>query len=649
MREPKEQSAVNDRPTEDTAWFSFATGMPSALENPAEGYYSQPEVYEYPSEAELQAARQHNLEVTAEASEHFTDMFMSADSAMARFDAAREFVSQRNRQILRAHTDSVYADYAAAHTAFTAYQAAYQQTDSLYIRRLIEWGMSREIHEITPWPAEATLYHVTPDIDWDDWFYEHKPAGHVDVELSDLAQSLLAEHPEYQAMVVYGAELAAKEPTLGDDDYHAPDPYRALMREMSAGGQNDAQLAGLQYELALETSSLFGVSMSDLSEAARDRLFEYGLSLDQATYERIKDSILRLHDRKVRASFAESFLLTEAVSDRYGDKLLAIAEQASPAQLEQLTTTLVDFLRLNQYYARMFAGYDSQLEQAVVRCSNENLSKPIAVIEKVATQRSGVTVSIQPGSRERKDKRFDVTYADIQSILEDIELRHQAMLRGQAIMDDPQTVWTMVVRPGQGLQVYRANSLRHGSMIVHTRTEGASRYDAALEYGTRGGVEASTDVSVYMGEEQTPVPDIKSGNFISVFRLDREGRLPTDAPSAAHRHAINEAGLISYDTGSVTGRKDSLAYRSTAPFAAGDVIITQDELRGQPTLHHNTDYFDQQQWGAAANFRRLVEWNDAWLTERCMASQRRTMSKIASRLTYLEGLRTDTTSTVGLS
>lgn len=612
MREPKEQATPSPfKPQADTGWFRFNGELPisrmSTLADdmqPNWSYFAftSPGSPEYFTPEEKRAAREHNLGVATQSADHFAKAFTTADNLTTKFNAVRTFVDERRHQVVDAYSSEVYSDYAAANVAFTAYQTAYNQTDSLYIRRLLEWGMNREIHEITPWPAEATLYRVDPDIDWDEWFYGEKTAERVDVELSDLAKSILAEHPEYQAMFEYGAELAAKEPKLGDDDYYAPDPYVALTQDVSEGVKKDAQSADLNYELALETSSLFGVSMSELSEPVRSRLVEYGLSLNQATHDRLKDASQRMTGQQDKVRFAEAFLATEYGND-FGDKLLSIAEHMLSEELGAILADL-DKMRVGtRQIVAWFASIDGHFAEVALKGVAERTTDIITTIEAAARQGS-LQIDVAPGGGDDPASKF-MYIADTQQATKDLSDMANDLATKGAMVSDEKTVVSRVVVKSDKFARFRLLNPAHGTMVMNIRPYGTrTRGDHQYEIGSYNkGVEASIGMLTNPHDRFT-ITGTANINDVSL-RFDREGHAPNVSALDPGRSTTNQEGTIAVDVASIFsfGNPDEPATRIGRAVAAG-ARLRAKEAGTADNLNHNP--LEDQSYGDADVFATLA-------------------------------------------
>lgn len=293
---------------------TFASGSsPTHVFSLDDRQYFTPQL-EYTDEEET-AALAHNLEVTTTESEHFTYEYAVADTVMARFAAVREFIANRRAQLLEADASGAWYDYDAANVAFTAYQNAYNQTDSVYIRRCLKWGMNREIHAMGVFEYEGEA------------FFDEQGDGTTDRGLNSLSQDILKKHPEYTALFAYATRLAQDSPGLSAREAYPPNPYGELLHTTDISQQGSTFNYSENFELAIETSSLFGVGMDDLSEAARGQLVEYGLRLNETTYTRLKELSEQLPNTVDKVQFAEAFLATE-FGDDLGGQLLVLAEHS---------------------------------------------------------------------------------------------------------------------------------------------------------------------------------------------------------------------------------------------------------------------------------------------------------------------------------
>lgn len=228
-------------------------------------------------------------------------------------------------------------------------------TDSMFLNRLIDWGMSREAHQLLEYSEFFALDEQASDAAaWEEYalvgFDDPVPEG-VKYQLSKEGKAWLHKHPEDTALLLYGLQKINEDPTFGDGDYYAPDPFRG----MANGDKSHVSLRGAEQELAIETIHLFGLrEIDDVSEPARAQLFRVGVNLDDATYDQISLVVENMDVTKKRM-FAEAFIATE-FGDDFGDMILDIAESGEHEGVFQSLETI------RSSAAQLAEQYDNDIE-----------------------------------------------------------------------------------------------------------------------------------------------------------------------------------------------------------------------------------------------------------------------------------------------
>lgn len=139
--------------------------------------------------------------------------------------------------------------------------------------------------------------------------------------------------------------------------------------------------------------------------------------------------------------------------------------------------------------------------------------------------------------------------------------------------------------------------------MAYVRPEGGYGYDSRMEYGNRKGVEASIS---FMVDPTNPHRILKTKDPDAVsIRFDREGRLVDEAPDSDRRDPTRHDGLISVDVSSGVGDVSRLPVKIGRFIAAGNRIRARKQ-GSEDSLHHNTNYFDQEKYGGAEGFSFLA-------------------------------------------
>ena len=178
---------------------------------------------------------------------------------------------------------------------------------------------------------------------------------------------------------------------------------------------------------------------------------------------------------------------------------------------------------------------------------------------------------------------------------------------------------TRVVQGTEQFIMYRFASEMFGSALLYIRPEGAKGYDRDYEYGNRKGVEASISFIVNPRDPHHLRSD-KDPDGVSI-RFDREGRMVDDSPFAEDRDPTNEHGTISADISSGLGNPLRMPVRIGRFIAAGNILRAK-RVGSRESLHHNTNYFNQEKYGRAGGFAKLAIYT-AHMAEAMIALQSR--------------------------
>ncbi len=504
--------------------------------------------------------------------------------------------------------------------SFSILEQLHAQTDSYYTRRLLEWAMNREVHELlvgVPYTVDDEASDPAAYALWEEYsFMDAPPEGivqKIDFDRSDFSEAFVSEN---QSLFAYAEELLKNHPNLGDPDAYAPDPYLDL-----ASRETIEAARGSEHELAIETAHLFGVRPADLSDAARMQLFHFGVNLTESDHARVQKVVSELPGSAERGLFAESFLATE-FGDDFGDKILSIAEHAMPEQAAKVFELIGEYRVLSHEFGQEYAAFDPELAAATERAMNETLTDMLTMDERVARD-GATTVDTAPHQNNLdyvSDGKFNVSIGSVDEAIATMEHLRDTLTVRRSILDDKDALTTRVVdnESEMGYQVYRRSSLQHGDLLIHIREEGAGRFDREFEYGNREGVEATVGYIVNPTGDHRLASN-KDPRGVSI-RFDREGRMLGEPPNASERTPIRDEGMMSLDVSSVMGDARTVPVRIGRMIAAGNILRAREQ-GGEVSLHHNTNYFDQDKYGAAKGFAGLANYVRA-MAETQIATQR---------------------------
>lgn len=344
---------------------------------------------------------------------------------------------------------------------------------------------------------------------------------------------------------------------------------------------------------------------------------------------------LGVNEVEKRSSFVNSFITLE-FGDDFGDRLINISKKIETDDLLKLSEIITKYRAESKYLSAWFGSIDPNLQKSINLAINERMTETIALLEKVVTD-GQVEVDISPNEGRRhpdqeKDSRFETKWTSVEQVLMPIQAQLEGMeMAGNILRDSKNVIWESV-KPGQGFQIYRLHSDDYGQALIYTREYGSGRFDKEFEYGNYSGVEARVSMSV---NPKDPYHiSLKDPDALRVFGVDREGRTINQAPDDPMRSPINEQGIVSFDTGSIGGEKDSLVFKIGSVFAAGNAIRSK-ELGNAVSLNHNTSYFDQQTWGKANKFAEFVHSINSVLDKAIEQQDKNAVNRVIKRLEQL--------------
>lgn len=240
-----------------------------------------------------------------------------------------------------------------------------ESTDSVYLRRYIDWRKNIEVHNVI---GESLHGYVEVDttspkydaarhqqlFDYFDGLTFDEPTDipHKYTEAGEAFVSALP--PKERALYDWGLRMMQEKPaTALDSDYYPPSPFTALTLGIS--GESFKKLPGKELELALETLHVFGLlDIDDISERARDQLYHIGLGLDEQTHSRLARASNSL-TYEGRVVFAEAFLATE-FGDDLGEQILLITEQDKASVSEVLPVISSVLKNINSFTTNGIMG-----------------------------------------------------------------------------------------------------------------------------------------------------------------------------------------------------------------------------------------------------------------------------------------------------
>lgn len=346
-----------------------------------------------------------------------------------------------------------------------------------------------------------------------------------------------------------------------------------------------------------------GVSLKDITLENQSAFLRFCLHRSKTEYDRLSEVMLAT-PQESRILLFETFLATE-FGDDYGDAILDIAEKATPEQSAHVFELLGQLREGSHNFAHMFASIDPELAGATEKAMNERITDVLAALQEVVNNGS-LHEDVAP-HRSRADYvhngRFDVDIHSVDEALEIVEELTKTFATIHDIISAKDLTIGHVNENDSQFILYRLKSEQQGQMMVYVRPEGAYGHDRQVEYGNFKGVEASIS---FMVDPKNPHRFFKPKDPDAVsIRFDREGRLVDEAPDSDRRDPTRKDGLISVDLSSGLGKTSALPVKIGRLIAAGNRIRAR--RRGtEDSLHHNTNYFDQEKYGDSDGFAQLA-------------------------------------------
>lgn len=350
-------------------------------------------------------------------------------------------------------------------------------------------------------------------------------------------------------------------------------------------------------------NNALGVDVALLPVNGRLQLMEYLTTVNRSGIERIADAAQLLPEEKRRV-FSEAFLATE-FGDDFGETILDIVENISPEETEHIFSTINELRRGAEEFSERFSQIDPGLAKSTRLALNQRITDSLVALREIAVK--GVLDENVAPHRDNPDYnyggKFDVKLRSIEEAMRIIDGLKNTFDAISSILDADDMKVSCLNEDRSRFSVYRLVSNDAGNMIVYIRTEGAYGYDEGIEYGNGRGVEASINFKVNpLNPHKLLMP--KSKEAVSI-RFDREGRRVDEDSDSENRDPTREDGLIAVDISSVMGDPKSLPVQIGRLIAAGNRIRSRE--RGtKDSLHHNTNFLDQEKYGSAGGFSDLA-------------------------------------------
>ncbi len=469
-------------------------------------------------------------------------------------------------------------------------------TESFYIKRYIDWIENQELHEIVASnfftevdesksdPALLREYYAADSF--------QAPKGLIWRYTDDFIEEVEDASPTLQHMYARLLKLKSQDPTAGDEDYYAPDPFREMVK--STKGLKTISVDDVEF--AAETAHLFGFDdIRDLTEEARARLYHFGVNMTDKTYGRIEVIAQGLthEDKKV---FAEAFLATE-FGDDFGDVLLAVAENLPKEQLTPLLEKIGQIREYGARFAEQFKGFDDNIVGSIKRAIGERVTEVLYVAKELMTSPDGIATGKVLGNRitvTQMDEVRDAMDLMCVGLQREQEAEASGVITG-SYDEENRTGWHLGVESDVLIQ-------------IKPRGERLGDYKKGVEHSEEAQINYSIDVISEHGDYvPTSISNYRRRYALSM-RLDLEGIIRDNNGGKIGFDATRDQLAAAFDIGSLRGNTDNPNVRVARIISLGNKLRKRELGQGRALGYHTGL---PEEYGTKAKFAGLAEFMKA--------------------------------------
>lgn len=334
-----------------------------------------------------------SAEAAAGLVQEYEGLVKNTTTADERYTLVQTFVRKRREQQIDGMMAGADATGGAV-VSFNFLQGLQAGETSHYLKRMLEWGMMREVHEVVSYQEFAVdKEHSSPSalaayeeaVERDDYL---TPIPGLAYRLMQEAEETCKTYPALSPLYDFAVRNMAKYPFLGDPDYFAPDPY--VVQDKLLSEEEKSGISPGEIELALETVDAFGVTFSDIDKEARGYLYHVGVNLTDKEYAHLYQ-VARTIPVEQRPVFANAFLALEFGQD-FGDILLEVGDRLHdrPEELAAVLGSLQAIRENASGIAERFTSdhlVDKQLGQSVNLAFIKRTTEALALIADPSPER----------------------------------------------------------------------------------------------------------------------------------------------------------------------------------------------------------------------------------------------------------------------
>lgn len=476
-----------------------------------------------------------------------------------------------------------------------------ESTNSVYLKRLCDWGKSRAAHELfierydlfdldhelTPENILSQYRDFLSDYSYTDQDGEEQfdPPTGIIYKFSDKLKKSYQDNPQMLGIAQHVLDRLTDHPNSLDSDYNAPDPYYSF---------DESSIYGYGLELELETAHLFGVILDDLDDESREYLFEFGSTVDEKTYVRIKNIVSMLDDSK-RTVFAKAFLALEFGED-FGDTLLNIAEY-SPETGMEIVEVIANYRKSAEQFSSLFPA---EIQESARKALDQRLTELLTLVDESIAR---------GGTLDTKVIGRAVHVENLESLIGSLKILDEAMSNALLITENTSAIRLPESTDYFDMYGYYPEDKALPSMLIYIRPVPGSKGDSKYEHVTRGkGKGASVDmlIGTKPGVKLSPLIAKHEKQGALSIRIDRDGFEPGVSRAEQTKDLARENGQATLDIGSILGPEGSVGREIGLLVASGNTIRSS-RLRRYPQLNHNHEPFDHTRYGTIDGFSRLAD------------------------------------------
>ena len=450
--------------------------------------------------------------------------------------------------------------------------------------------------------------------------------------------------PEQRLLTIIAPDIAATFSHNGIDIISDQNGHTASMLKYSKKNhfgidQNASSLLSAAHNPEIKNiiNNKLSIKLEEIPLDAQIQLLKFMTEANNQRFNALCHTMQSI-DEPLRLKLAENFLAADFGED-FGDALLVIAEsdQFTDAEKAKILDTLSSCRQSIHGITDLYSDiHDGQFTKQYARAANERLTDAVTAFREIA----------QTGTAEADLDWAGHPKFDSNSAIEALEYEEKSLKIINGVLQDVSSgaegsFAELILKPDRLIakdnrSMYSLYSKNFGYVLLYTRPEGSHSFNPAIEYGKNGsrysfdsnntGVEASISFitnpnapyalpNPFRTRKDAPYDESKS-NKVSAIRLDREGRTAEMAPNDPERDVNRPQGICSVDLAAIGDAPKTPSGMIARLLSVGGKIRAKANGT-ESSLNHNTKWFNQEQYGSADGFHKLVLYLDSIVTDWC--------------------------------